>query len=319
MKVLVTGADGLLGSNLVRLLISKGYITSVLLYPHTVSTTLHGLDVIRYFGDITRPDTLNDAFKDQDAVVHAAASTAIWPARSAMVRQINVDGTRNVIESVFTHGIKKLIFIGSASSVNAGNTKTGTYAGARFGLDYIDSKFQALQLVMDAVKLKGLPAVAVLPTFMIGPHDSKPGSGKMILAFARGKLKFYTSGGRNFIHVADVASITEQMLQHSEAGSVVIAGSENLTYRQFFKKVAKITGRPEPLLKIPCVAVKVAGLLGTIFGSLFHFEPVISYPMSRISCEKQFLGNIEVQTEPKLSVDKAIEDCYLWFRENGYL
>lgn len=324
MRLLITGADGMLGSNLVRLLLDFGHEVNVLIHPSTRSITLEGLKIKRYVGDILQPKTLHDAVAGNEAVIHAAASTSIWPARSVTVRRINIEGTRNMIEAVLKHNIKRMIYVGSGSSVNVKGKASGKYAfpGAKYGLDYIDSKYEALNLVLDAVKTNGLPAIAILPTFMIGPYDSLPGSGKMILALAQSKLKFYTTGGRNFIHVKDVAAAIANSLEIGSIGQYYIAGNENLMYKDFFSKVAQIVSQPEPRILIPGWAVKTIGFFGSLSGKILKKQPLLTYPMARISCDKQFVSSETAVKElnmPQTNIEVAIKECYDWFIENNYL
>jgi dihydroflavonol-4-reductase len=282
------------------------------------------LNVKKYSGDILLPETLQSAVSGNDAVIHAAASTSIWPARSEIVRRINVEGTRNMIDAVLKNNIKRMIYVGSGSSVNTSSHSSGknSYPGAKFGLDYNDSKYEALNLVLEAVKTRGLPALAVLPTYMIGPWDSLPGSGRMVLVAAQGKMKFYTRGGRNFIHVRDVATAIANSLGMGTIGRYYIAGNENLTYQVFFKKTAKIVGQPEPRICIPDWMVKATGIWGSLYGKIFKKQPLLTYPMARISCEKQFVSGETAVKElkmPQTNIEVAIRECYDWFIENGYL
>lgn len=324
MKILITGADGMLGSNLTRLLLARGHEVSVLIHPDSRAKTLEGLNVNKFQGDILQPETLAIPLSGQDAIVHAAATTAIWPPRSEIIRKINVEGTKNIIDAVLQHNISRMVFIGSGSSVNAKPDSSGksVFPGAKYGLDYIDTKHEALQLVMEAVKKRNLPALAILPSFMIGPYDSLPGSGKMILAVAKGKLKFYTGGGRNFIHVNDVATAIANSLESGKTGRCYLACNENLSYREFLGKVSRIVGRPKPRFRIPDFAVKLTGMLGSGIGSLTGREPLLSYPMARISCDNQFMaddGSREELKIPKTDIEVAVQECYNWFLENNYL
>lgn len=324
MNILLTGADGMLGSNLVRLLLERGHEISVFLHPSSKSKTLNALNFKnRYTGDILKPETIDAAMDGVDVIIHAAALTNIWPNRSEKVRRVNIEGTQNMINAALRHNIKRFIYIGSGSSVNAENTSNSKYPfpGAKFGLDYIDSKFEALNLVLDAAKNKNLPALAVLPTFMIGPYDSLPGSGKMILALAQGKLKFFTGGGRNYVYVKDVATAVANSLQMGQIGKYYIAGNENLSYQSFFKKVALIVNKPVPTIQIPCWIAKAVGFFGSAYGDIFKKEPLITYPIARISCENQFVQSDDAVNElkmPQTSIELAIKDCYKWFQENRY-
>lgn len=324
MKVLITGADGMLGSNLTRLLLRRGHSVSAMIHPASHSSTLNGLPLSVFHGDILSPETLRHAVEGHDALIHAAASTSVWPSRSAMVRRVNVEGTQNVIDSVLESGIKRMVYIGSASSVNSGESSPdkNAFPGARYRLDYIDTKFEALNLVMNAVKTRDLPALAVLPTYMIGPYDTLPGSGKMILAIAQGRLKFYTSGGRNFVHVNDVATAVANSLEMGRTGKCYIAGNENLSYRDFFRKVSVAVGKPEPSIRVPGWAVKFIGMLGSLSGEITRREPLLTYPMARISCDLQYVTTDDAFGElamPQTSIDTAIRECYEWFLTNGYL
>jgi dihydroflavonol-4-reductase len=324
MKILITGADGMLGSNLVRLLLERGHEVIAFVHPASCSTSLEGLPITRKEGDILIPETIQRAIAGCDAVIHAAASTSVWPARSKTVWQINVEGTRNIIEAVLKEKISRMIYIGSGSSVNTSTPPTGkyNYPGAKFGLDYNDSKYEALNMVLEAVATRELPALAILPTFMIGPWDTLPGSGKMVLASAQGKMKFYTNGGRNFIHVKDVAGAVANSLESGSIGNCYIAGNENLTYREFFNITASVVHQPPPRICVPGWMIKLIGLLGDAYGVIFRRPPLLTYPMARISCENQFVSGEKAVRElnmPQTGIETAIRECYEWFLENGYI
>lgn len=323
MKILVTGADGLLGSNLVRLLLKNHHEVNAFLHPSTKSKTLDGLAIKKFYGDILEPESLTPAFENVDAVVHAAASTCIWPPRSARTKQINIEGTQNIINKSLEFGVSKMIYIGSGSSVNTESNDDSElpFPGAKFGLDYIDSKFEALNLVIDSVNNNKLPAIAILPTFMLGAYDSLPGSGKMVLAVAKGKVKFYTNGGRNFVHVNDVATAILHALDSTKYGKYYIAGGENLSYLDFFTLAAKVTGKSAPRIKISAKLVKGFGFCGTCIGKITGKLPIVTKETAKISCENQFVSSRETIEElhmPQTPVKQAIEDCYLWFKQNNY-
>ncbi len=323
MNILITGADGMLGTNLVRLLLTQGHSLTGFLHFSSKSKTLDNLNIKKVYGDLLDPESLEKAMVDIDVVIHTAASTSIWPARSEFVKKVNIEGTQNIIDKVLEHNISKLIYVGSASSVNTyelGKSKY-TFPGEKFGLDYIDSKYEAFKLVMNAIKTKNLPATVILPTFMIGAFDSLPGSGKMILNFANGKLKFFTKGGRNFIHVNDVANAIVNSMSHKYNGKYFVAGNENLSYQSFFKTVAEVIKAKEMKIQIPSWTVVTVGVLGSAFGRLFNQQPLVTYQMARISYVNQFVNcrrSMEDLNVTLTPVSIAIEDCYKWFRENNY-
>ena len=97
----------MLGSNLVKLLLDIGHEISILMHPFSDSVSLEGLKITKHFGDILQPETLNPAVDGNDAVIHTAASTRIWPSWSEIVRKINIEGTRNMIDSVLKCNTQK--------------------------------------------------------------------------------------------------------------------------------------------------------------------------------------------------------------------
>jgi nucleoside-diphosphate-sugar epimerase len=229
-----------------------------------------------------------------------------------------------MIESVLQCNIKRMIYVGSAVSVNLNGVSPGKYAfpAAKYGLDYIDSKYEALQLVLDAVKTRGLPALAILPTFMIGPYDSLPGSGKMIMVLAQRRIQFHTNGGKNFIHVRDVATAIANSLEMGRIGAFYIAGNENLTYQEFFRKVTRIVSQPDSKILVPDWLVKSVGALGSLSGKILNKKPGFTYPVARLFCVRQFVSSDEAIEElqlPQTDIDIAIKECYDWFIENDYL
>ncbi len=327
MRILITGATGLLGSNLVRLLVERGYPVGVFIHTRSYTKTLQNLPIKKHFGDILDPESVEAAVQEYDIVIHAAAITEYWPSRSKKIREVNIEGTRNIITAVKKFNLRRMIYIGSGSSCNAPGNKHPQaaklpFSGAKYGLDYVDSKYIALQLVLEAARQEGLPALAILPTFMIGPYDSLPTSGKLILALVKQKLKFYTGGGRNFVHVRDVATAIANSIEKGQFGKYYVTGNENLTYKEFFEKVTKIAGVPAPPYLLSNSIIKLAGFVGSLKGELFGGKPLISYPTAKIACDKLYISCNDAVDElemPQTPIETAIEECYDWLNKNEHL
>lgn len=313
--VLVTGPDGLLGSNLVRRLLASGYAVRAFIHPSSKSQTLRELPIEIFIGDILQPESLIAAMSGCQAVVHAAALTRVWPSKSAVVRTVNIEGTSNVVQAALHHDMLKMIYIGSASSAEMASNS------ASKKLDYIDSKHKALEVVMRASHNDGLRAVGILPTFMIGPYDALPSSGKLMLAFIKGHLRYATNGGRNFVHVYDVCDAIINAIESDITGQYFVAGNMNLSYWEFLSRVSEVLHIPPPLGRMPDKLVKLAGATGSIFGRLTGKQPMISYDMACISCENQFVHNISAVSGlqmPQTDINIAIIDSYKWFKGAGY-
>lgn len=328
MKVLVTGPDGVLGSNLVRELLNRNYEVSVLLLEGTKSPTLEGLPITSFYGNILKADSLHSAFQHQDIIIHCAAATNVYPARNEFVNKVNIEGSRNIVDACLEHNIKRLVYVGTANSFSFGTTKErpgveGTsYASIKYGLDYMDSKRYAQEVILEAVEKQGLPAVIVNPTFMIGPYDSKPSSGQMILALHQGKVPGYTSGGKNYIAVKDVAVAISNAIDKGRIGECYILGNENLTYKEAFYKLAGAIGAKPPKRKLGNTIVKSYGTINSVLAKIFKFNPAVTKELAIISCDHHYYSAEKARKEldlPQTPIETAVKECFEWFKENGYL
>lgn len=328
MEILVTGPDGVLGSNLVRELLSRNYIVSVLLEPGKDPITLQDLPITRYYGNILDPEALKPAFEGKGIVFHCAASTSVFPARNEMVNRVNIEGTRNVIDAVINYQIKRLIYVGTANTFTytADKNKPGTegtpYASWHYGLDYMDSKYKAQELVLKHVRENGLPALIVNPTFMIGPFDLRPSSGALILALHHGKVPGYTNGGKNYVAVKDVAFAMANAIEKGRIGECYILGNANLSFKEAFDLIATTIGAKTPKIKLPNPVVKLYGTVNSILAKTFGFYPSVTKELAAISCDKHYYSVEKARKEldlPQTPLETAVKECFKWFEANGYL
>lgn len=327
MKILVTGADGLLGSNVVRLLVEEKH--QVLAFVHHIRhahQTLHGVVMERVLGDLLIEKEVVDAAKGCDMVIHIAASTSVWPSRSEIVNKVNINGTKNVIEACKQNHIKRLICVGSASSFGFGTkenpgVETNPYESGKYGVDYMDSKYKAMQLVLEEAK-KGLPALVVCPTFMFGAYDSIPSSGAMIVAVYRGEVPGYSPGGKNYVFVKDVSRAIVNALTMGQIGECYILGHENLSYKDAFEKIANTIGVKAPTLPMPGFIIKSYGFMGGLFATLTKTRPKLSYPLARLACENHYFSSAKAIKElqlPQTPIEVGIKEAFDWLKDNGYL
>jgi dihydroflavonol-4-reductase len=328
MNILVTGSDGVLGSNLVRELLSRNYSVSVLLEPGKDPNTLKDLPIQQLEGNILDPEILDKVIDGKDVVFHCAASTSMYPPRNEIVNKVNIEGTKNIIAACLKHNVQRLIYVGTANSFSFGSTKekpgaeNTPYISIKYGVDYMDSKYKAQQLILDAVKNEGLPAIIVNPTFMIGPYDSRPSSGAMILAIYNKKVPGYTHGGKNYVAVKDVATAMANAITMGRIGECYILGNVNLTFKEAFDLIAKTIGVKGPKIGLPNMIVKLYGAATSFFAGLFRFQPAVTKELAAISCDRHYYSPEKARKElllPQTPLEVAIDECFQWFKENGYL
>lgn len=327
-KVLLTGADGMLGNHIVRELIQRNYQVVALVEPRMAAMDRPGWPGVTVVeGDILKADQLSAAFRGCDAVIHAAADTTTWPPRSPGQWKINHEGTLNVISATLAAGMEKMVHVGSASSFGYGTREspgdeTRPYRFARFGLDYMDSKRAAHEAVLDAVETKGLPATIVNPTYMFGAFDRKPGSGTMIVFVNSKKTLRIPPGGRNFVYAGDVATGIANALERGRIGEACILGNQNMNYQEIFTLIARVIGKPEPHLFVLSPIMKTYGAWMSLRGWWTGREPDVTYELAKISCVGQYYSPQKAIREldlPQTSIKRAIIEAYEWMREFGVL
>lgn len=326
MTILLTGANGLLGSNLVRELLKRGHRVRAFIFPGEKTPTLAGLPIEKVEGNILHYEDLKWASYGVDAIFHLAANTSYWPSRDSNVRTVNVEGTRNVLKLCKAIRIKRLVYVGTANTFSFGSiTNPGKedtkYLGHKYGMDYMDSKYNAHLLVMAAVE-DGVPAVIVNPTFMLGAYDSKPSSGTMLMAIHSKKVLGYTSGGRNFIYVNDAAVGIANALSKGRIGESYIIGNQNLTYKLAFAKMARVAQVAPPRLPFPKWAVWLYGVIGTFQGWLTNKKPTVTLPMAKISCDGHYFSAEKAVRElglPQTPIEVGIRESLEWLKTNKYL
>lgn len=326
MKVLVTGANGFLASNIIRELTRRGHQVTGLVRKSADLRSLQGADVELLFGELTDAADVREAVKGCDRVIHAAANTSQHQVGYKGFETANVLGTLNILNACMRFAVERLIFISTANTLGFGSLQNpGNEDNQPSPLFlrsfYARSKYEAQQLVMRYVNDKHLDAIVVNPTFMLGPYDVKPGSGRIILMHYRRQSAFVPRGGKNFVHVADVATAVCNAMLHGRKGQCYLTGGENLTYKAFLQAQAAVTGFPKHIHQLPDPLVWAAGLAGSVWSGL-GFSSDLNWLNARLVC----IGNyydpsraiLELQM-PQTNVKQAITDALTWYASQGML
>jgi dihydroflavonol-4-reductase len=327
MKILVTGANGFLGANLVRELLNRGQTVKAFVRPSADLSALENVECNIYRGDILSTEDLSRALEDCEAVIHAAGTTSVKPGLFDHFRKINVDATENVIQVALRQGNKRMVYVGTANAFAPGpreapGDEKSPFPFLHLNDGYVNSKYMAQQCVLSNVAKNDLNAVIVNPTFMIGRYDSKPSSGKIVLIGLRKGIQWYPPGGKNFVHVTDVAKGIYHALVSGKKGQCYLLAGENLSYKEFFQKLNKVVERKPIQIMIPQFLVYLTGGAGEIWNSVSNHKVVLNLTNAKLLCLDNYYAGGKAHHEFNLTTTPilvAIEECLEWFKSKKYI
>ena len=361
MKVLVTGATGFIGGNLARELCARGYEVRALVRPGSSVLTIEDTSVERVEGDILDRESVRRAASGCRAVFHCAAAYTFWSKDPQGVRRANVEGTVNVLQCAAEAGAGRIVYTSTVSTIGMpsctcplplrGRVRVGVKTpGCRTCLGdentpltphslhghYKQSKFEAeqeaLRLAQPPPLGEGLPVVVVNPTAPVGPWDVKPTpTGKIVLDFMRGRIPAYLATGLNLVDVADVSAGHILALEQGRIGQRYILGNRNVTLKEMFGMLSRITGRPAPRVRLPYWLVVGAGyveqgirslpLRGRVGVGVNDSPPTIPVEGVLASKKPAWVSSQRAVQElalPQSAVERALERAVEWFAAHGY-
>ena len=329
VRAALTGASGLVGGNLARELVRQGYAVRAIRRSAASTAHLDGEAIEWVPGELGDVASLGSAFAGADVVFHCAASVTLDPQPTPEVVRTNVAGTRNVIEAVRAAGVPRLVHCSSVVAVGLSENGLPCDENARFNFaehgladGYTVTKRESEDLVRAAVK-DGLDAVIVNPTFMLGPYDAKPSSGRLIVGIVQGQSPGYTSGANNFVDVRDVARGMILAWQNGRSGERYILGGHNLPYREIFERIARVAGIAPLTWSVPYPIAYAAGLLGDLQQWITGKEPLVNTSSVRWGyCPTFQFTSAKAERELGYTygpIEPAIDDAITWFRAHGML
>ncbi len=328
-KTLVTGATGFIGSAVVRELLAAGQEVRVLVRETSDTRNIDGLDVERVQGDIRDVDSMPAALKGCHRVYHTAALYATWPSEPEIFHQVNVEGTRNVLRAALEAGVKRVVYTSTASII--GKTADGSLPNEEtpFNLwemtgPYIRTKHLAEMEAFRICRKEGLPVVAVNPTMPLGPRDVRPTpNGRMILNFLERRLPGYMPGGFNLVAVEDVAKGHLLAAEKGQVGQRYILGNANMTMKEIFALLERVTGIPAPPLPLPYALVLIGAYAMEALANLITKQPPVmdveSVRLSHLTLHYDCSRAVRELGLPQTSVEEAVRRAVDWFRQNGYV
>jgi dihydroflavonol-4-reductase len=255
-KTLVTGGTGFVGLHLARELARRGDDLRLLVREASNLGPLEGIDWELAKGDVTDRDSVRKAMKGVERVFHVAGTTSMQTRSRDRVYEVNVGGTRNVMEEALRAGVVKAVLTSSSSAVGAaepGGTidEDQPFTVGRLGIAYINSKHEA-ELISMRAAAKGLPVVIVNPSFVLGPDDPNPSgtSNALVRRLLLRRIPGYLDGAINIVDVRDVAKGHLLADERGEEGERYLLTGRNFTLQRLFSDLSRIANVPPPPLRM---------------------------------------------------------------------
>jgi dihydroflavonol-4-reductase len=284
------------------------------------------LTVERVEGDLRDKATLHKALTGCQQLYHVAAHYALWAKDPAIFYNINVTGTKNLLEAARDVGTERIVYCSTIGAIGLppggglGTEETPVSLEQMAG-HYKRSKYLAEQEVLKLAKT-GLPVVIVNPSAPVGAGDVKPTpTGQIIVDFLKGRMPAYIETGMNIVDVDDVAAGHLLAMQRGRIGERYILGNKNLMLQEVFEILSRLTGIKAPSIKLPRLAILPLAYLNQWTANLTGQPPRIplegvkmaKYKM-HYDCGKAIRELGIPQTPPEVALEKAVR----WFREHGY-
>jgi dihydroflavonol-4-reductase len=325
-NVLVTGGSGFIGSNLAAALLKLGCNVRILRRRNSDLRALGALEVEHALGDVRDKDSLHAAIKGCDTVFHTAATISYWKKERPLMFDVNVRGTRNVVEACLELGVRRLVHTSSTAAIGFPENgdiadETSRFNWEPYDVGYRISKHRAEAEIQRGIKL-GLDAVIVNPSVVIGPRDIHFHGGQLIRDIRARKIFYYIEGDMSIAYVDDIVQGHILAALYGRTGERYILCGENLSRRDVIATIAEVVGGIKPIFRLPTASIKIVTSIAETIAGIMNRQPWVTRELLagsnlsyRLSCRK-------AQTELGygfIPFRDAVQKTYGWYRENGLL
>ncbi len=326
---IITGASGFLGNNIVRKLIEdKDNEVRALVLPGDKINSLNGLGCKIYRGDVTKKESLNPIFETSENaelyIIHCAAIVYIKSKYNPKVYDVNVNGTKNVIEKVLEKNAK-LVYVSSIHAItekpnNETITEISKFNPKEVEGQYAKTKAEIADYVLNMVKEEKLNACIVHPSGIIGPNDfGNSHLTQLIIDFANGRLKACVKGGYDFVDVRDVADGIINACYKGQPGECYILSNRYVEIRELLDMVSEVSNTKMIRFILPMWLAKLTAPLSELYYAVLKQPPLYTkYSLYTLNSNSNF-SNEKAKQElgyKNRELKETIRDTITWLKEN---
>lgn len=283
MKVFITGATGFIGSHLALKLARRGYTVHALCRSLEKAARLAHKNIVVFKGDILDRESLEKAIKSTQQGYHLAALARAWAKDPQEFFRVNVSGTVNVLDAALKNGVKRVVLtstagvLGPSSSEPLDETSLNT---RDFFNEYERAKYLMEQRAREYLS-RGLGVVVVSPPRVYGPGVLSQSNSvtRMVRAYLRGKWRIIPGSGRklgNYAYVDDVVEGHLLAMEKGRPGEKYNLGGVDVSYSEFFRTLARVSGKRQVMVKVPVFLMVWASWLMERWAELSGQLPLIT-------------------------------------------
>lgn len=322
MRYIITGAGGHLGSTILRLLQNGDEEVTGLLRQNEKPVVI-GKHIRYVSGDVCRPETLEPLFaesKGQEvAVIHTAGLISIAARISPQLREVNVNGTANMLSLCSRYGVSRFVYVSSVHAIPELPIPQVIREVEQFSAEqvtggYTKTKAEATQLVLEAAD-RGFPAVVVHPSGIIGPYDAgRNHLTQLMIDYLRGKLPVCVNGGYDFVDVRDAAKGCLLAAEKGRPGQCYILNGHHLSVLELLSRAGRLVGRKPPDI-VPISLARLAAPAVQAVARLQRRRPLYTrYSLYTLTSNSTFSwrrAETELGYWPR-EIDETICDMVRW-------
>lgn len=318
--ILITGANGLLGSFLIKELLRQNHEVVGLVRESSDLSLLdqNQKNLHLYNGDILDITGLQKLFREFPVkkVIHAAAVVSFQPRDYEMMHYINVEGTKNIVNVALENEVDKFLHISSVAAL--GRSSNGTvdertsWNSSGYNSRYGISKKEA-ELEVWRAQVEGLKTVIINPSLILAPADGIRSSSRFF-SYIKGENLFYPTGDLNYIDIRDVVEITINLLHSDIENNRFVLNAGSISYKDFFTKAAEYQGLRAPKYPVKKITGEMALLVDKIRSTIGNKKPMLSAESLLVSRSKVRFDNSKIKG--KLNIQfRSLDESIKWVWE----